>query len=110
MRRLLSGRPLTGYHFYVFIFMFLILHAPYGLGLVRTGLPVELRILSFNAFFWITEDFLWFVLNPASAFGLQRFRPECIWWHGPTWWWIMPRDYWMWGSFGIVFYILTYWI
>jgi hypothetical protein len=40
--------------------------------------------------FWIAEDFLWFVLNPA--FGLVRFTQIDIPWHKP---WLLgvPTDY-----------------
>ena len=41
--------------------------------------------------FWITEDFLWFVLNPA--FGPAKFSPANVPWHR---YWIagaVPVDY-----------------
>ncbi len=41
--------------------------------------------------FWIVEDFLWFVMNPA--FGLARFGPASIPWH-IHWLWFAPTDYW----------------
>ena len=42
--------------------------------------------------FWIAEDFLWFVLNPA--YGLARFKPEIVHWH-KHWLWHAPIDYWI---------------
>ncbi len=51
--------------------------------------------------FWITEDFLWFVLNPA--FGLALFSPEHIPWH-IHWWSGAPVDYWM--SLGVAMVLL----
>ena len=50
-------------------------------------------------------DFLWFLINPA--YGLRGFRKDKIWWHAPTWWWIMPRDYWVFFPLGCVAYGLS---
>ncbi|HSQ77288.1 MAG TPA: hypothetical protein VLN91_00195, partial [Nitrospirota bacterium] len=41
--------------------------------------------------FWIIEDFLWFVLNPA--FGINNFSQNKIPWH-KQWFLGMPVDYW----------------
>ncbi len=100
-----SSRPLTGYHLYLQLFILLVIHLPFALGLVRPAWPVEARLLAFFIFFWILEDFLWFIFNPA--FGLKRFRPQHIWWHAPTWWWIMPRDYWIFFPIGLLLYWLS---
>jgi hypothetical protein len=97
-----SSKPLTGYHLYVQLFIIGAIHLPFGLGLVPFTWAIEARLLSFFILFWILEDFLWFVLNPA--FGLKRFRPEHIWWHAPTWWWLMPRDYWIFTPIGLLLY------
>lgn len=105
--RLLFGhRPLTGYHLYIHLFVFLLLHLPYALSLVFPSLPAELRILSFIVLFWILEDFFWFVLNPG--YGLKRFRRRDVWWHAPSWWWIMPREYWIFTPIGIALYALSW--
>ncbi len=92
-RVLMDGKPLTGYHFYALVFVFVFSHIPYAFGGVAPSLALELGIFSFNIFFWTAEDFLWFVLNPA--YGIRRFRPEHIEWHRRQWWWIMPRGYWL---------------
>jgi len=92
-RLIMSGKPLTGYHLYLLIFIAAILHSPYGIGLCAWSARAEARTLSFMCFFWVAEDFLWFVLNPH--FGLRGFRRDRVWWHAPAWWWIMPRDYWL---------------
>lgn len=105
-RWLLGCKPLTGYHLYLLLFMFSVLHLPYALDLARPALAYELRILAFMILFWICEDFLWFLLNPA--FGWKNFRPEKIWWHAPAWWWIMPRDYWLFFPFGLALYFLSW--
>jgi hypothetical protein len=105
-RRFLGARAVTGYHLFIHIFVLLLAHLPFALSLVPFTLSAELRILSFLVLFWLVEDFLWFVLNPA--FGLKRFRREEIWWHAPNWWWIMPRDYWIFGPIGVLLYILSW--
>jgi hypothetical protein len=105
-RLVLGARPLTGYHLYVNLFLLLVLHLPYAFGFIRPSLGAELRILAFVALFWVLEDFLWFALNPA--FGLRRFRRERIRWHAPDWWWIAPRDYWLFTPAGIALYVLSW--
>ncbi|HEX7117719.1 MAG TPA: hypothetical protein VF212_02970 [Longimicrobiales bacterium] len=92
-RRLLGGRALTGYHLCAHLFLLLVGHLPYAMAFVRPSLAAEARIASFLVLFWILEDFLWFVYNPA--FGIRRFRREHIPWHAASWWWIMPREYWL---------------
>ena len=105
--RLFCGRrPLTGYHLYAQFFVLVLVHLPFGLGLAPLTLGHEARVLSFLTFFWVLEDFLWFVLNPA--FGLKRFRPQHIWWHAPTWWGLMPRDYWLFLPVGFLLYWASY--
>ncbi len=98
-----SSKPLTGYHLYVQLFTLALVHLP--LCVVAPSWHVEARILSFFTLFWVIEDFLWFLLNPA--FGLKRFKAEHIWWHADTWWWIMPRDYWIFTPVGIGLYVLS---
>lgn len=84
-----GGRPMTGYHVWVFLFMALVFHLVYFIN-GRLGVRLELRVLGSLAVFWILEDFLWFVLNPA--FGLARFNPQCIPWHH-HWTLGVPSDY-----------------
>lgn len=102
-----SSRPLTGYHLYVHLFVLVFVHLPYGLGFLAPSWKVEARIAAFLIFFWVMEDFLWFVLNPA--FGIRRFTREHVWWHAPTWWWVMPRDYWVFLPLGILLYLFSWW-
>ena len=88
-----AGRPLTGYHFYLHLFVLTLTHLPFLLSLAPWTPAAELRIVAFIILFFVIEDFLWFVFNPA--FGVRRFRGEQIWWHRKSWWWLMPRDYWI---------------
>jgi hypothetical protein len=84
-----GGRPMTGYHAWVFSFMFLVFHLPHVFSWTCTW-RLEARCLGSLMLFWIIEDFLWFVFNPC--YGLARFSPEFIPWHKH---WIigMPTDY-----------------
>jgi hypothetical protein len=105
-RLLLGNRAITGYHVFFQFFVIALLHLPYALGVGPLSAAVELRILSFAALFWVIEDFLWFVCNPA--FGVKAFNPERAWWHAPNWWLIMPRDYWLFLPLGILLYVLSW--
>jgi hypothetical protein len=49
--RRLWKKPLTGYHLYAQVFVFLCAHAPFGVGLARWGPAAELRVLSFVVLF-----------------------------------------------------------
>jgi len=102
-RWLLGNRAITGYHLYIHLFVTLLAHLPYALGIADFSIPTELRILGFLALFWVLEDFLWFVLNPA--YRLAGFRRERVPWHAESWWLFMPRDYWFFVPLGIVLYV-----
>jgi len=84
-----GGKTITGYHVWIFSFMALTFHLP----LFVTGLfswRLEARIIGAVMVFWIAEDFLWFVFNPA--FGWGKFAPEFVPWH-KHWLLGMPLDY-----------------
>lgn len=84
-----GGRPLSGYHAWVFSFMALAFHLPVFMA-GRWSLLLEARILGSIMVFWIAEDFLWFLVNPA--FGWSRFSPSFIPWHKHWLGWV-PLDY-----------------
>lgn len=89
LNALWGDKTITGYHVWVFSFMALIFHLP----ILMTGsfsLRLEARILGSLMVFWIIEDFLWFVLNPA--FGLAGFTPDNVPWHR-HWFLGIPVDY-----------------
>lgn len=98
-----GGRPATGYHLWLSILIFSLLHTVY-LFYPFTW-QIELKIVSFFILFWMIEDFLWFVLN--SAYGLKNFKPEKIWWHRNNWWGIAPREYFILIPIGITLYIIS---
>lgn len=86
-----GSRPMTGYHAFVFPFIFLVFHFPLAF-FRRWSAALEMRALACVALFWLVEDFLWFVLNPA--YGLARFAPETVAWH-KHWIGFAPLEYWI---------------
>ena len=105
-RIILGGRALTGYHLYFHMFIALLLHVPYALGLIPISISAELRLLAFLVLFWLLEDFIWFLINPA--YGWRAFRADRIRWHRHTWWVIMPREYWLAAPLGLSLYLLSF--
>ncbi len=101
--RILGGRAITGYHVYAQLFVLGMAHLPFFLGIAPFTWPAEARVAAFLVLFWIIEDFLWFVLNPA--YGLRGFRRSRIPWHAGSWWLFMPRDYWIFLPVGVVLYL-----
>ena len=85
-----GGRPITGYHFYMIIFIIALVHLP--LFFVSWSWRLECLQLGFYLGMVLVEDFLWFVLNPY--YGIKSFRKGKIWWH-KTWWGPVPALYWI---------------
>lgn len=102
---LFGERPLTGYHVYAFLFVGFAVHVPFLVEPSLFSMARELRLLAFIVLFWVLEDFLWFVMNPS--FGLRRFRPEHVWWHGKRWPAFLPLAYWIFLPIGLGLYILS---
>jgi hypothetical protein len=96
-----GGRPLTGYHLYVQLFVLVFSHVPFAVGL-PFSLRAELLVVSFMILFWIVEDFLWFVVNPH--FGIRKFRADAVWWHKRAWWLVAPREYFVMGGLALALY------
>lgn len=100
-----GGKPLTGYHLWAFTFMAAVFHLP--LVMLRTFTrKLEGRILGSVMVFWILEDWLWFVLNPA--FGLARFKPDSVPWH-KAWVLGLPTDYWVFSAVGLALIVWSFW-
>lgn len=96
---------MTGYHAWVFPFIALVFH----LSLFLQGLwswMIEARIVGSIMLFWVAEDFLWFVMNPA--YGIARFTPAHVAWH-KHWWHGAPTDYWLSITIAILLLSYTYW-
>ncbi|MHB8104902.1 MAG: hypothetical protein ACYDG5_05110 [Dehalococcoidales bacterium] len=88
--KITGGRPLTGYHIFMTIFMLGMMHLP--LFFTAWSWRLELLLLGFYVGMLLVEDFLWFVFNPH--YGIKKFRKGKIWWH-KTWWGPVPSLYWI---------------
>lgn len=97
-----GGRAMTGYHAYVFSFIAIFFHAPVFL-MAQWSWQLEARIAASIMLFWIIEDYLWFVINPA--FGWRRFRADLVAWHR-HWAFGAPIDYWL---FSVLAAALLWW-
>ncbi len=100
-RWLSQDREFTGYHFFLMIFLLLMVHLPF----VWTGewsLYSELELMAFYVVFVVVWDFLWFVLNPDRSLG--DFNSKNIWWH-KRWFGGFPVDYYFGFLFAIILYI-----
>jgi uncharacterized membrane protein len=85
-----GGRAMTGYHAWVFPCVALFFHFPL-LFAGHWSWRAEARVIACIMLFWVIEDFLWFVCNPA--YGLERFNPADVAWH-KYWIAFAPADYW----------------
>jgi hypothetical protein len=99
-----GGRPMTGYHAYVFSFIAIFFHFPIFL-MAQWSWHLELRIIASIMLFWVVEDFLWFLINPA--FGLTRFRRRFVPWHR-HWTCGAPVDYWIFSSISATLFWISY--
>src|SRR3990167_5556699 len=88
-KMLYSETPITGYHFWLLLMIFFFFHLPFFVG-IPWSLKLELQVIASMIFFWILEDYLWFVLNPH--FGFKKFTSQNIPWHS-TWWGPLPDHY-----------------
>jgi len=89
LKALFGGRVVTGYHVFIFAFMFSVFHLP--AVLTHTfSLRLEARILGSLMLFWVIEDVMWFAMNPA--YGLGRLNAQGAPWH-PHWCFGVPVDY-----------------
>jgi hypothetical protein len=86
-----GGRAMTGYHAWVFPFITLMFHFPLVL-LDQWSWLLEAKVIACIIVFWIAEDYMWFVFNPA--FGWRRFSPVHATWHKH---WVAgaPIEYWL---------------
>jgi hypothetical protein len=89
--KLLLNKELTGYHVFMLLMFLTIFHLP--LIFIPFTLKTECIILGFMSFYFIIEDFLFFVVNPH--FGLKNFKKGKISWH-KRFLGFLPYSYW-WG-------------
>jgi len=75
--KFLLAKEITGYHLYMLLMFLTIFHLP--LLFVPFNIKNELIILGLINYYWVVEDFLFFVVNPH--YGIKRFKKEYISWH-----------------------------
>ena len=85
------GKEITGYHFYLLIMFLFLFHSPYLF--INFTLKHEFNILGLFCWYWIAEDWFWFLEN--NLYGLRNFKPHRIFWH-KRWIWFLPVTY-AWG-------------
>jgi hypothetical protein len=90
-RRIVPGKPLTGYHLVMFALPLWSFHIGF-FGGVPWSWAAEATTFSAYLVWVATWDLLWFLLNPR--YGWSRFRKGEIWWHAGTWIGRFPIDYW----------------
>lgn len=88
----MGGKPLTGYHSFMFFMPILVFHVPFFMGKAWT---VENELLCWLYYFTFAPlwDYLWFIINPN--YGFQQFRKENVWWHSKSYWFFnrIPHDH-----------------
>lgn len=89
--KLLGGKPLTGYHLFMFFFPILLFHAHFLMGVPWSG---KGELVAWALYFaWCPLwDYYWFVLNPHYE---GKFRKTDVWWHAKSRWifGLFPADY-----------------
>ena len=88
----MGGKPLTGYHLFMFFLPLLVFHSHFVMG-VPWMLAQEFLVFAMY-FAWLpTWDFLWFALNPS--YGVRKFKKQNVWWHARSHWLfnVTPLDY-----------------
>jgi hypothetical protein len=99
-----GGRAMTGYHLWMFSFIGVFFHFPLCF-MGEWSLRLEARVAASVMLFWIVEDYLWFVINPA--FGWRRFKKEHVAWH-KRWSCGAPIDYWIFGAASVLLFWYGY--
>jgi hypothetical protein len=99
-----GGRAMTGYHAWAFPFIAVFFHFPLFF-MADWSLQLEARVLASIMAFWILEDFLWFILNPA--YGWKRFHQDHVTWH-KKWAAGAPVDYWIFSVISALLFWYSY--
>jgi hypothetical protein len=97
-----ANKPLTGYHFYLWLLLLVLPHSAFLL--VRWTPQREFSILACYVFFTTAEGLLWFVFNPA--YGWQKFNPQVVSWYDEPWILGLPLEYYWRFGMGFLFYWL----
>lgn len=99
-----GGRVMTGYHAWAFSLVALFFHFPLVFS-ADYSWQAEMRALASIMLFWVSEDFLWFLLNPA--FGFKRFTKAHANWH-KQWVGGAPVEYWLFTPLGLGLLYMSY--
>jgi hypothetical protein len=77
LTKILIGKEITGYHIFMLLMWIIIFH---GIFLFTSfTIKTEAIILGLLSYYWVIEDFLFFIVNPH--YRLMNFRPGKIKWH-----------------------------
>lgn len=95
------NQPRTGYHTYLWAFLFTISHIVFLL--TPWTIRKEIYVISFYSLLTAVEDFLWFVFNPY--YGIKKFKKGEIPWH-TNWFLGVPQNYWINLPIGIILYLI----
>ena len=89
--KLMGGKPLTGYHLFMFFFPALLFHAHFFMGAPWSAAG-ELKAWAMYFAWCPLWDYYWFVLNQHYE---GRFRKDGVWWHARSRWifGLFPADY-----------------
>jgi len=98
---ILINKELTGYHFYMCLMFFLLFHSPFFF--MTWTFKKELTTLGLFFWYWVIEDFLWFV--ESKHYGLRNFKKGRIYWH-KRWKFGLPISYWWSIIIGVILLIL----
>jgi hypothetical protein len=88
--KIFGGRPVTGYHIFMTLFMIAIIHLP--LFFTSWSWRLESLLIGFYLGMLLFEDFFWFAFN--LHYGIKNFRRGKIWWH-KNWLGPVPLLYWI---------------
>lgn len=89
LTRLLLGKEITGYHFWMIIMFLLLFHSPFLF--IDFSLKKEFITLGLFCWYWIIEDYFWFL--ESKHYGFKNFKKGRIFWH-KRWVWGIPMSYW----------------
>jgi hypothetical protein len=99
-RKLLGGKPLTGYHIFLLLLFVIVFH---GLFINELGnWEIESTIFGLICWFFVIEDIMWFIFNPH--YTLKKFKNKQVEWHS-RWWLGLPITYWWGGIIGTLLLI-----
>lgn len=100
-RKLLGGKPLTGYHIFLLLLFITVFH---GLFINDLGTwKAESIVFGLVSWFFVLEDALWFILNPHYTW--KKFKKRDIEWHC-RWCFGLPITYYWGMAIGTLLLIL----